>query len=64
MTKTDIVFESLRILGINSYPTDVQGLTAWYHEGRYLGLYTMDSGYDFIKRCVMVGREELSMVRH
>lgn len=50
MTNTERLFDSLKVLGIATEPTDVAGQTAWYTaSGEYLGTHGVEDGLDYLK---------------
>ena len=50
MTNTDRLFDSLKVLGITTEPTETQGRLAWYtRSGEYLGTHGIDDGLDYLK---------------
>lgn len=50
MTNTDRLFDSLKVLGITTEPTDIPGRLAWYtRSGEYLGTHGIDDGLKYLK---------------
>jgi len=51
MTKTDRLFDALKLLGITTEPTEISGQSAWYtRSGEYLGTHGVEDGLVYLKR--------------
>ena len=62
MTNADRLFDSLKVLGIVTEPTETQGQLAWYtRSGEYLGTHGVDDGLVYLKKIMnLAGREVAS----
>lgn len=50
MTNTDRLFDALKVLGIQTEPTETQGRLAWYTaSGEYLGTHGVEDGLVYLK---------------
>jgi len=50
MTLTDRLFDALKVLGIETEPTDTKGRLAWYTaSGEYLGTHGIADGFEYLQ---------------